>query len=175
MGNPSLPSYTLGQLIYNGFPSFTSISGQHLYVIMSEVATPGTGDPPPTSEWAITACVGGGSQPTGTLGTLNSRGAWAATTAYALWDTFTSSGITYLVVTGYTSGGSFGSTDVADTCVLLVSGTGGSMSYTTQSVAIPVGTNLSTISVTITANPPLTGGLQWVELGDGSEPSIYIQ
>lgn len=52
--------------------------------------------------------------PTGPAGTLNPRGNWAASTAYAKNDVFVESGTGYLVVTAYTSGSAFGSTDTTN-------------------------------------------------------------
>lgn len=48
---------------------------------------------------------------------LNNRGPWAASRAYNVGDTFTSTpnGSTYYVSTAYTSGATFGSTDTANT------------------------------------------------------------
>ncbi len=174
-GNPLVPDSAYGQLLYEDFPAVTSISGQNLYVIASVASTPGTSDPAVTAAWAITACLGGGMQPSGQLGTLNSRGAWAASTAYAQWDTFTESGATYLVVTGYTSGSSFGSTDTNNCCLLLASGAGGSVSTATYSVPVPAGISLGAVTVTFTANAVTNGGWLHIYIGDGSSPSIYIQ
>jgi hypothetical protein len=44
-------------------------------------------------------------------GTMNSRGAWAASTAYAVNDVYSYSGTAYVVTASYTSGSTFGSTD----------------------------------------------------------------
>ena len=86
--------------------------------------------------WLITASDvgnGGGAKPSGAIGTLNPRGAWAASTAYSLWDTYTvalSEGLgrtfvaTMLVTSAYTSGLSLGATDYANTCIVVASGAG---------------------------------------------------
>lgn len=52
---------------------------------------------------------------------LNVRGAWAASTAYNIGDAYTSTpnGSLYYVKTAYTSGSSFGSTDTANTILLV--------------------------------------------------------
>jgi hypothetical protein len=132
--------------IFEGFPSSAVASGQQLFVSAFVNLIGST-----TTPWAITASIGGGSKPAGQLGTLNPRGAWAATTAYALWDTFTEGGLTYLVVTGYTSGSSFGSTDQANCCVLLASGTG-AVGTTLYAAALPTGLIANDVSVDVTVN-----------------------
>ena len=82
---------------------------------------------------------------------MNPRGTWAATTAYAAGDSFTESGVTYLVVTGYTSGSSFGSTDTGNCCLLLGYGTG-NVAQTTYSQPLPSGFNLMNLVVQCWAN-----------------------
>ena len=158
------------EVLYAGFPSVASLAGQLLYVHAAAIQLYTLG-----ARWAITASIGGGIKPSGQTGALNARGAWAATTAYAQWDTFTSGGVTYLVVTGYTSGGTFGATDVTNTCVLLATGTGAAVKQM-YSVAIPTGTDLSTISVDITVNAPAspTGGDPAEEL-DVYTYEVYVQ
>jgi hypothetical protein len=132
--------------LFEGFPSTAVASGQELFVNATVNLIGST-----TTPWAITASIGGGAKPSGQLGALNSRGAWAATTAYAQWDTFTEGGITYLVVAGYTSGSSFGSTDNANACILLASGTGAA-AQTTYSVPLPSGLDATEVSVDATVN-----------------------
>ncbi len=133
------------------FRASTSVGGNQLYVNAGVVIS-ASGN----ARWAITASIGGANKPPGTLGTLNPRGAWAATTSYAVWDTFTQGGITYLVASAYTSGSSFGSTDTAKTCALLASGSGAA-SQQTYSAALPTGLNLSGIIVNVTMNPEVSG------------------
>ena len=69
------------------------------------------------------SCTVGGSSPSyvlnctipaGPTTAVNWRGAWAAITAYAKNDGFVQGGNGYIVVTAYTSGGSYGSTDTAN-------------------------------------------------------------
>jgi hypothetical protein len=141
-----------GELLFEDFPAGASASGVQLFV--SSAARSNAGGVP----WAITASVGTAAKPAGPLGSLNSTGAWAALTAYALWDTFTQGGATYLVVTGYTSGSSFGSTDAANACVLLAYGTGNS-AQTLYSFTLPTGTAMSSVTVDVTANPPSSNGI----------------
>lgn len=52
---------------------------------------------------------------------LNVRGMWAASTSYAVGDAFNASpnGTLYYVRTAYTSGATFGATDLADTSILV--------------------------------------------------------
>jgi hypothetical protein len=144
-----------GEGLWGGFPIVPAGAGQNLNVNAAVVLEGST-----TTPWAITASIGylsgidtisGGAKPVGQLGTLNARGAWAATTAYALWDTFTEGGLTYLVVAGYTSGLSFGATDYANTCVLLASGTG-TAAQATYSAALATGMYINEISVDVTVN-----------------------
>jgi hypothetical protein len=142
--NLTVPLWSEG--VFSGFPPVAVAAGQQLCVNASVTIVFG-GD----AEWAITASVGGGQKPAGQLGTLNPRGAWAALTAYAMWDTFTEGGVTYLVTTGYTSGSSFGSTDAANTCLVLASGTGAATQQV-YSVPLAIGLNASAISVDVTTN-----------------------
>ena len=137
------------EALYEDFPAVSSTAGQAPNVYATAELTTG---PSPTP-WAITACIGGGAKPAGKLGMLNRRSAWAASTAYAQWDTFTDGGATYMVVTAYTSGSAFGATDVTNTCVVLGSGTG-SAATTTYSVTLPTGTSLSALTVNLTTNAP---------------------
>ncbi len=147
-------SYFAGQYaeaLFETFPSVLASGSNQLYVDAAVVVA-ASGNAP----WAITAAVGGATKPLSSLGTLNPRGAWAATTSYAVWDTFTESGVTYLVVGAYTSGSSFGSTDIVKTCVLLASGSGAA-SRQTYSVLLPSGFNLDDILVDVTVNPEVSG------------------
>lgn len=133
---------TPGQASLYGFPSLTAPSGMALYVTLAE-SNVGAGS---TNPWAITANIGCASIGTGALSAWNSRGAWAASTAYAVNDAFTSGGVTYLVVTAYTSGGSFGSTDLAKVTIVVASGTG-AVAQTTYSVPVPTGAAIGSVSV----------------------------
>jgi hypothetical protein len=143
---------SFGECLYEDFPAVTVGAGKQLNV-NAAVSVPGG-----PALWAITACIGGGSKPQGVeLQAFNARGAWAATTAYAVWDTFTESGITYLVVSAYTSGGTFGSTDIAATCVVLASGNA-SAAQTTYAVTVPTGTLISGITVDVALNAPASIG-----------------
>lgn len=164
--SPSWGAGVWGEAIYSGFAAVASMSGQNLYVNASMFTPAGS-----TTEWAITAGLGGGAKPAGQLGALNSRGAWAATTAYAQWDYFTEAGATYLVVSAYTSSGTFGSTDIANCCLLLAQGTG-TVAQATYSVPVPLGITLDEVSVDITTNEPPSGGLQIVGIW---AYEIYIQ
>jgi hypothetical protein len=154
------------EIIYSGFPPVSALSTQSLVLAPTVVNAGGS-----TAQWAITASLGGGAKPPGALNAFNARGAWAATTAYAAWDTFTvttGSGFgavttTYLVVAAYTSGSSFGATDVGNTCVVLAAGTGaettgfgGLPGYI--GVALPAGLKLNQISIDVTSNPDSSGG-----------------
>ena len=70
--------------------------------------------------------VAGPAGPAGPSGVANWRGAWAATTAYAKDDGYVAAGNGYIVTTAYTSGGSFSSTDTANSVEIAVgcAGTG---------------------------------------------------
>jgi len=139
-----------GEVEYKGFPPVSFGVAWGLVVMM------GTAESGTASEWAVTASLGGGANPVGQLGTLNARGAWVASRAYAKWDTFTQSSVTYLVVTAYTSGSSFGATDLANTCYLVASGTGATS--TTFQSTYPAPSNIGSLAVKFTANAPAVAG-----------------
>jgi len=71
--------------------------------------------------------------------------------------------VTYLVVTGYTSGSSFASTDTTNTCVLLASGTGavGQANYTAP---VPTGTGLAGVTIDVTINDPTAGSAVYIAI-----------
>jgi len=144
---------SVDEIVYSGFAVGTSLSTQILTTVCAVVNAGSS-----TAQWAITASLGVGAKPPGALSPFNARGAWAATTAYAVWDTFTVTvtlrTTTYLVVAAYTSGSSFGSTDVSNTCVVIAAGTG---AYTAgigspDSIRLPAGVGLNQISVNVTSN-----------------------
>ncbi|WP_420239269.1 hypothetical protein ACOBR2_06735 [Telmatobacter bradus] len=141
-------------ITYSGFPSASSVSSQQLCVSIATQGYSTDNDLISDSPWAVTACIGGAAKPQGELGTINNRSAWAASTAYAQWDLFNNDGIAYLVINAYTSGSSFGSADVAATCVMLAWGTNPSLAQATYSVALPVGTAIGSITVDCCVNPP---------------------
>lgn len=60
--------------------------------------------------------------PPGPVGTANWRGAWTAATAYARNDGYAHAGNGYIVVTAYTSGSTFGSTDTANSVLVATAG-----------------------------------------------------
>lgn len=102
-------------------------------VMLAGTATPlSTGAPPTVSlaganpytlNLGIPAGAVGPTGPVGPAGPVaNWRGAWAATTAYAKNDGYTNGSNSYVVITAYTSGGTFGSTDTSNTIVLSASG-----------------------------------------------------
>ena len=147
--NGTYTSGAFGECLWYGFPSITAAPGQSIVVTAIALDYGGA------AQWAITVAMGGGFKPSGQLGTLNNRGAWAGTTSYALWDYYSQAGVSYLVsgLYGYTSGGSFGSTDISNTCIQLAFGTG-TVGSTTYTATLPASLNLSTISVDATVNIP---------------------
>jgi hypothetical protein len=76
--------------------------------------TGATGATGPTGAIGATGPTGA----TGAVGTFNFRGTWAATTSYALNDTFSQGGSAYFVSSAYTSGSTFGTTDTAHAQIL---------------------------------------------------------
>lgn len=94
---PTLPTTCSGAL-----PMFVAGYPQtQVYVCQNGTPTVVEGQPGPPG-------------PAGPAGTLNWRGAWTPNTAYAKNDAYTYSGISYVVLTAYTSGASYGSLDTAN-------------------------------------------------------------
>lgn len=96
---------------------------------------------------------------------FNFRGAWTASTAYAVYDVYTNAGSSYIVTSAYTSGGSFGSTDTSHNQVLALvgatgaqgtPGTGGSSSPATSTTQGTVQLGIKGSSSTL-ANVASTG------------------
>jgi hypothetical protein len=160
-----------GEVLLGGFASVPAIAGQALYVSASggENVAYGT-----TSPWgAITASIGGGAKPAGQLGTMSGGWAWGANRPYTQWETFTEGSITYLVVTAYTSGASFGAADIANTCVLLA---GGESSINgIYSVPLPTGISLSAVSLDFIINTPPPGDQFDSSSVQIKVNSVYIQ
>jgi hypothetical protein len=82
--------------------------------------------------------------PAGATGVINWRGAWAATTAYAKNDGFVEASNGYIVITAYTSGSTFGSTDTANSVEV---GTANGVAIT------PISLNTTDYYVPAGANP----------------------
>ncbi len=155
-----------GEALVHGFPSTVIIGSSRFGGLgASSLVVSGASTP-----WLLSANDfdgGGGTKPPGPIGTLNARGAWAATTAYSVWDTFTityGSGllaqtVEYLVVTAYTSGSSFGPTDYAKSCIVLAAGTSTRSGPLFTSAGVPTfNANLAGVSMDLTVNAPASAG-----------------
>lgn len=162
-GTPAVPTALGGQLLYSGFPPINTTSGQQLKVFWSVT---GSGIQP----WIITASIGGGSQPAGPISALNDRSAWAASTAYAQWDKFSQGGVECLVVAPYTSGGTFGSTDMTNTCLLITSSFGTTSGGAVETTPLPTGLNMSLITVVFSSNGDPGAGINTFEPSE-----VYVQ
>lgn len=160
-----------GEALIGGFPGIGIAASVFLGSVLANVSVTGA-----SASWLVTAIdtAGGGSggKPPGPFGPLNPRGAWAADTAYNLWDTYTITlefgpsthrrlvPVTFLVVIPYTSGSSWGATDYSLACMVLASGTGPTSGAFVQNLcpAPENGGSMAGVLVDVTVNAPAAAG-----------------
>jgi hypothetical protein len=106
-------------VVTTGFTSGASFATTNLALMAQAGATGATGAAGATGATGAQGAQGttGAAGATGATGAagqgFNFRSAWAATTAYAAYDVVTNGGNTYVVTTGFTSGASFATTNLA--------------------------------------------------------------
>ena len=128
--------YTRGQTAVYGGVTYTSVAGVNIGNIPSSTsqywAVQTTGGPGTGATAAQVQAIQSASTTAAqalAASTLNPRGAWAANTAYAVGDSFTNGGVSYVVASAFTSGSTFTTANV-------VQGVSGNITLAAASAAV---------------------------------------